>query len=416
MSSISIVVYADNNQDDFFIQLKNKFNFTMNKILLNNEKITSNNIFVETYCDDYTEEELIKESAFIIYTSTIKKSKILVDIIKKYNKVAFFNKESIYDDINSFLNSELESEELHNISLFENMYNNLFEYKRNNNNLSKNIKIEYLKLQNHYEINKLNIVTFYKESEHRIINTIQKKCISENIKNKYIDKILVIGSNLNTEFIELIHPNLILHSDPLLTNITYKELLELSNKYFEKKIVCILRSDIILPNQSELEDIDIHMENEIYCLSRIDRLLNGNLVRTEKLNKILYCTEQDAWILKLPLHFDLSPLENLFFYDKYSELYFNEIMVKNGLKIINNTKKYKILRLLHEDNLDKRLLLNDNPTLMKDNIFLLPDNSLVDKVTIDQIIGAFNMTEKDIYHIKCEIINKYFKDKIISMI
>jgi hypothetical protein len=414
MSSIQILIYADNNQDDFFIELKNKFNFTMNKILLNNEKVTNNNIFIESYCDDYTEEELIKDCAFIIYTSSTKRSKILIDTMKKYNKYAFFNKETIYDDINSFLNSE--SEELNDISLFENMYNNLLD-NNINNNLSKNIKIEYVKLQKSYEINKLNIVTFYKDSEHKIINTIQKKCISENIKNKYIEKILVIGANLHSEFIELVHPNLILCDDPSLTNITYKELLELSNKYFEKKTVCILRSDIILPNQTELEDIDIHIENEVYCLSRIDRLLNGNLVRADKLNKILYCTEQDAWILKMHLNIDLSPLENIFFYDKYSELYFNDILVKSGLKIINNTKKYKILRLLHEDNLDKRLLLNNTSIQEKeDSIFLLPDNSLIDKVTIDQIISAFNINEKDLYQIKCEIINKYFKDKIISMI
>jgi hypothetical protein len=387
----------------------------MNKILLNYEKPINNNIFVETHCDDYTEEELIKESAFIIYTSSIKRSNILIDIMKKYNKVVFFKKDSMYDDINTFLNLESETEEMNDISIFENMYNNLLKYK-SNNNLSKNIKIEYLKLQKHYEIHKLNIVTFYKESEHRIINTIQKKCISENMKNKYIEKILVIGANLNDEFTELIHHNLILHSDPLLTNITYKELLELSNKYFEKRTVCILRSDIILPNQSELEDIDIHIDNEIYCLSRIDRLLNGNLVRADKLNKILYCTEQDAWILKLPLNVNLTRLENIFFYDKYSELYFNEILVKSGYNIINNTKKYKILRLLHEDNLEKRLLLNDTTTLIKDNIFLLPDNSLIDKITIDQIINAFGLSEKDLYHIKSEIMNRYFKDKIISMI
>ena len=105
MSSIKIVIYADNNEDDFFIELKNKFNFTMNKILLNNEKLTNNNIFIETYCDDYTEEELIKECAFVIYTSSTKKSKILIDTMKKYNKFAFFQKDSINDDINSFLNS-----------------------------------------------------------------------------------------------------------------------------------------------------------------------------------------------------------------------------------------------------------------------------------------------------------------------
>ena len=226
----------------------------------------------------------------------------------------------------------------------------------------------------------------------------------------------MIGANLHSEFVEITHPNLILYDDPSLINITYKELLELSNKYFEKKTVCILRSDIILPNQTELEDIDIHIENEIYCLSRIDRLLNGNLVRADKLNKILYSTEQDAWILKLPLNIDLTLLENIFFYDKYSELYFNDVLVKSGCKIVNNTKKYKILRLLHEDNLDKRLLLNNTSISKEDRIFLLPDNSLIDKVTIDQIINAFNMTEKEIYQIKCEVINKYFKDKIISMI
>ena len=104
------------------------------------------------------------------------------------------------------------------------------------------------------------------------------------------------------------------------------------------------------------------------------------------------------------------------FYDKYSELYFNNILKDEGYNVINNTKKYKIIRLLYENNIENRHLLNiDDTEHIKNNlekICLLPDNNSVDKISIDQILSSCKLDEREMYYIKCELINKYFKNKI----
>lgn len=400
-----IVLYSDFDEINFYNLIKEKYNLSIIKFLLNSEnKIKEDNI-IQIYPDNYIEELLVKDCLFVMYFSKINRSKILINLLKQMNKYIIFNKESLITDIQLFIDSTFLNKTIkESINNFQNMFDLLIS---NNSNTSKNIKLEYTKINKNYEDidEKIFMITYYKNTND-ITNIIQKKSIIENSKNKYINKFVIIGKNLKELDIE--NNNLIFHEFE--KDATFKDILEIANKYFENKTICIIRSDIILINQDSLEDVDLE-NNEIICLSRIERLINGAFVKSEKLNKNFYSTSQDAWILKLPVNIEINQLDKYYFYDKYSELYFNQIFKSNGYKL-TNTDKYRILRLLTDNNIDSRLLINDKK--IEDNFYLLPDNS-INKISINDLINKYGISNNDMYELKCEIINKYFKNKIIEI-
>ena len=294
----------------------------------------------------------------------------------------------------------------------------------NNINNNVNIKVEYNKIVKSYTDNKINILTYYKHYDLELLNIIQKKCIFENLKNKYINKVIVIGNNLderlkdileNNESKNLIKEEFLINEEFI--DLSFKDIFEIINNKYSNKIFCILRSDIILPNQEGLEDIEIDMEEydkKIYCISRIERLINGNLIKYDKLNKIFYSSEQDSWIFKSPLNINLELLKNIYFYERFSELILNNVLKINNYKIINNTNKYKVLRILTDNNIETRKILNIN-TVKRDvnTFFLLPDEDSFNKIPIEHLIKIFNLDEQELYNLKCDLFNKYLRKNII---
>ena len=80
---------------------------------------------------------------------------------------------------------------------------------------------------------------------------------------------------------------------------------------------------------------------------------------------------------------------------KKNKLYFNKILKSNGFNIINNTKKYKIIRVLYENIIDNRTLINNDIKINNtDNVFLLPDNESFDKISIDQLFTIFTTSNQ----------------------
>ena len=259
----------------------------------------------------------------------------------------------------------------------------------------------------------------------QFLNTIQKKCVYENLNNNNISRIHIFGSNLKEEFYDIFkefnsRKEIILNECG--ENVSFKDMIDYANSKLHGKIIFIARCDIILPNQNDLCDLkfDLTNNNDIYALSRIDRLINGNLVRSDKLNKILYCNQQDAWIFKSPLNIEYNDdnMNDLLFYNKYSELYFNKILINNNYNVINDTNKLKIIRLLHENNLDNRELIDEKEIdeENEENIYILPDNSSLSKINIDKLINFIGIDDKELYNLKCYIFNEYFKSKIINEI
>jgi len=400
-----IILYIDTDKN--FIMPKYKDLGIIRFLLKNENKQHIYDIYPDKYCEDI----LIKNCLCIIYLSKIKRSDILIHLTELYNKCIIYEDLNIINTIHYIIENDTEKIRLleENRKEFKKIYDNLICNK--NILLEDNIKLEYNKILKD-SIHKITIITYFRISEIKILNIIQKKSIIENLKNKNVHKVIVLGNNIINEFqdsndnLELIEYK---------EEVTYKDLLDVSNKLLNDSIVCILRSDIILPNQNELYDlnIDLSFDNKIYTISRIERLINGNLVKSDKINKTLQSIEQDGWIFKSPLNMNTQLFHNIYFYHKYSELYFHKILTLNNYKIINNSSKIKIIRLLHENNIDNRLLLNNNlhsPIL--DDIYLVPDNELLNKLSIDNLVQIFNIQSDDIYNIKLDIFNKYIKKKI----
>lgn len=437
ISNKYIILYSDDSKDDIITvskSLKEIYNIEIIKFLSIKEDKINNPIITEIYIDLSIEDILIKNCFCVIYISNNILSKKILDLLKLYNKYIIFKKDKILDDFNLFLkyhnndnnnNISLSDIIYYSINNFENYFNNLNFNNRLNNKNNKNIKLEYNKISKDYDDEKINILTYYKHYDLEILNIIQKKCIFENLKNKYVNKVIIIGNNLkeslkdilaeNNEARKLITEEIFIKEGFI--DITFKDIFEIINNKYNNKIFCILRSDIILPNQDVLGDVQIEIEEynkKIYCISRVERLINGNLIKYDKLNKIFYSTEQDAWIFKSPLNIDLKLLENIYFYERFSELELNNILKINNYKIINDTNKYKILRILTDNNIENRLILNIN-SVKKDinKLFLLPDEDSFNKIPIEHLIKIFNLNEQELYNLKCNLFNKYLRKNII---
>jgi hypothetical protein len=428
-----IILYSDISKEDNLKLCKNIkeiYNIEIVKFLSVKEIKINDPLINEIYIDISIEDILIKNSFCVIYISDNILSKKILDLVKLYNKYIIFKKDKIIDDFKLFLKYH-NNDNNNNISLsdiiiysnnnFENYFNNL-KYNVSSNIHNKNIKLEYNKIYKDYNDEKLNIFTYYKHYDLELLNIIQKKCIFENLKNKYINKVIVIGYKLEERLKDILDENGKLVINEFLIeegfiDITFKNIFDIINNKYNNKIFCILRSDIILPNQDILESIHIETEEfdqKIYCISRLERLINGNLIKYDKLNKIFYSSEQDAWILKSPLNINLNLLEKVYFYEKFSELVLNNILKNNNYKIMNDSNKYKILRILTDNNIEYRSILNVNSE-KKDinNFFLLPDEDSFSKIPIEQLIKIINIDEKELYNLKCYLFNKYLKKNII---
>jgi hypothetical protein len=421
-----IILYDDiYNKAEYFYT---KYNYIIVIFLSkdSNKKYENINYILEIYIDDYVEELLIKYSYFVVYLNEILISNNLIDFLNKYNKLIITDVMYI-DEYIKYLNNDTSNESDNQYNINKLIINFIDKYRHNDeNNIKingkKNIELKNTKI-NYVEYNslKINIMIYYLKNEMEIINVIQKKCIYENFKNKYIERIYIFGKDLENEITEKTENMIFNETDKYMS---FKDFKDYANENLKNKIVCILRSDIILLNSPDLESLDteLNIENKkIYCLSRYDRLLNGSIVKYDKLNKILFSTEHDAWIFKCPLEIndiDNIILEKTHINDKYSELYFNFVLNKNNYNLVNDNNKYKIMRILYENNLENRQLLTNNinkNTLNEtlEYLNLVPDSS-INNVSIDNMLKIFNIDENEIYLIKCYLFNKYFKKKIIK--
>lgn len=429
-----IILYTDNEYYENILKTLYSLGGKINIISLlktNEPKLNKQIPLIEIYYEDESEKEYLSNATLIIYVSKYKKSNILLNFLENNNKQVFYNIETLDNDIINFFQNE--NYEINNQS-FISYYKSLLEYNKINYPIeNENIKLKITKESIKNPNEKISFVTIYRTEIDTIrdlnnVKMIQKKCIVENLNNKYIDKYLIIGNNLEEELKEIIekykHKLILYHTNK---ELNYKELFETINIFFKESIICLLRCDIILPNQNTLDTIDIDMfdslinKKEIFALSRIERLLNGNLIKNDKLIYYLYSNEQDAWLFYSPIELNeksFDKLSTIHLYDINSHLYFNKIMIDNNYKIINNSKKYKIIRLLYNFNIVERFIMNEKLNNIEYNdLYLLPSNEYFDKLTIENLLKIAKIENNDdLYEIKCYIFNKYLKNKIINNI
>ena len=426
-----ILIYIDYNEHN--LEIINRFVSILNikfiLILSNNDKFNFNNdMIIEIIPENKLEYELLNNCEFIIYLSNFKKSDILEEYLTNNYKLVFFNIISLEEELiyikNDYNIIKFIDNDKSILERFLNLYKTLD--KINNNELyNRNITININKVLNHN--NKINIVTVFKNIDNNILKIIQLKCIIENLNNTNIEKILIIGYNLDEILKEIMNqfPNkiIIYNKDG---NISYKDILEIIHlKFKNNSIIFLLMSDIIIPNQESLKNLNLELgildKKEVYSISRLDKIYNGNIIKSNKLSKSFFSTEQDAWIFETPLILNdnsLNKLSNVYFYNYLSNLSFNNVINDNNYILINNTKKYKIIRFMLDNNLNNRTLIDKdlNEVIDYDNIYILPSNENIDNISIEQLIKLINLNENDIYSIKCYLFNKFLKNKIMDNI
>jgi hypothetical protein len=119
-------------------------------------------------------------------------------------------------------------------------------------------------------------------------------CLQENIKNKYISKIIVI---LEKSFPLFPFKSEKLEFWELNKRPTYSDMLEHANNNFQNQTCIISNSDIFFNDTlKELEGVDLN--NLFLCLTRYDLKENGNL---EYINENFMMRSQDSWIFKSPV-------------------------------------------------------------------------------------------------------------------
>jgi hypothetical protein len=453
-----IIYYQENDNNNLFLNKILKYNeFLEYKIILlyKNKKDStfSNERIIELIYDDNVEKYFLEEPFTIFYITDDIPSQILIDYLKKNEEIMFFYKEN---DNNIFFNTndennnennndiqdedenesknnneEYEIDEEDSMNIYNNTDKNIFINKYDSDNEKKsnqtaiNILMQKTKNENNDFINntdnsKLHIITFFKEFEDdEIMNSVQQKCIIENINNKDVKSIAIIGKNLEKYFsnITIQNKDIILIQNNV-TNISYSYLFNKVNELYDNKIVCIIKSDIVIPNQDSLENIEflfLEKKNAILALSRFERMINGNIVKTQELNSIFYATEHDAYIFKTPINIDIgfNSMDNLYLYNQYSNLEVNNILIKNYYKLLNDTKNYRILRLCIDNDIGTRKLINniDIKEINKDNIYLLPENMIFDNFNLQHLAMVLKMDEEDINEVKIYMLSVLFKKK-----
>ena len=451
-----ILAYIDNEDVNINI-INNVFEKLKMKIVLikssYDEFNLNNDIVIQIIPDYILEYQLLYHCQFIIYLSKFKRSNVITDYFNKNYKVILWSIFSMEDniscieqdygileytnnndntDIKNFLEKYSTYEEYSTYSKINILNKTIY---NDNKQINKNIEININKIINNSDklINnpdKITGVTVFKHGDN-MVETIQLTCLLENLHNTNINKILVICNQINDKLKEIIdnHPNriIIYNKD---NNITYKDILEIITEYIPiNTIVYLFMCDIILPNQNTINnicfDLNLSNKNEVYSLSRLDKMPNNTIVRSDILCKLLCSTEHDAWLFKTPLILNstsLDKLSNIYFYNYLSSIFFNNEIKENNYILINNTKEYKILRLMLDNQIYNRPLIDKNINLNLsnelNNIYLLPSNEILDNISIEQLIKIMkpNSDEIDNYIIKCELFNKYMKNKIINNI
>jgi hypothetical protein len=143
-------------------------------------------------------------------------------------------------------------------------------------------------------------------------------------------------------------------------------------------------------------------------------MINGNIIKTQELNSIFYATEHDAYIFKTPvININFNIMDNLYFYNQYSNLEVNKFLIKNNYKLLNDTKNYRILRLCIDNDANNRKLINniDIKDINQDNIYLLPENLIFDNFNLQHLSNVMNMDEEDINEVKIYMLNVLFRKK-----
>lgn len=352
----------------------------------------------QIYMDEMNEEILIKKAKRIIYTLSYQlESNRWIEYVKQFQK-------------------EMDIENDLQIISYE--------------DLPQKCKIEGKKEMIHYQIQnpsfsnmlpKINLITYIRRMQgNDMYYQLQIKCILENYKHHSVENILVIGMGVEETF-QKIHYEKIVDKKLILINdnddnISFSDIFTIMNGVFQDKIVMIMRSDIIFLQCDDITSLCLDLmysDKKIISLSRIDRDMQGRLVKQPPQQTFFGGSEQDAWIIRSPVMFqdeEIEMIEKIDFNERYSELYMNYFMRKQGYKIVHDTRDYKILRIcLHSEVNVRDLMKHPSREIDKKKMDLIPDMGYIENINMDQWVQMMSCSEDDIYEMKMEWMNRFYR-------
>ncbi len=290
------------------------------------------------------------------------------------------------------------------------------------NKIEKNISIQ-LNKNDDMKVNNVYI-TFYNHTLHNLTNDIQIKCIIENCKNKLFNKYVIYHDNKNEYLIDYFKNEL---NEEFIQNIIFihnedgnilkiNKVIDYINKNYIGDIIYLSRSDILIPEQNNIKNIQFKLfeNNYVYAISRIERKLDGTMFKESAFNNLLYSHLQDLYIFKAQLHIDIKNNIEIYgsldFYETKFEILFNKILENNGYYIINDTNNCKILRILCNNDANERYIMKECKIDYKDyNCSYIAENNILNKFNLENYLKNMDLNEDELYLVKQYIFKLFIK-------
>lgn len=377
------------------------------------------------YMDELNIEEYIRKSNHIVYIREDKINDKMREYFIQYQKRVYIRKDFNIEEYKKWLNEE-EYQESKMIIQIE-RWNEEIDVEKSKYNLKKEMNIKKM-IKGGEETMIMNegiqMITYVRKIEgNDIFYHLQIKCILENYKNKLVQNVVVIGKDIETIF-QNIHYEKIENKKIILINddddnITFQDLFVIGNELFKNKIVFIVRSDIIFINSEGNQEVEFDLwmeEKKMYCLSRIERDVQGRFVRLTPNLTLFNSVDQDGWIYRAPIECmderDIECIKKYDFNEKWSELRMNYYMKKQGYKLVNDIRNYKIVRVNLHPQMNIRELMKEPTDIGKTDFEMLPEYSYLENMTFEQLVDMLGISDEDKYHWKVEMMNRYWKKKI----
>lgn len=258
------------------------------------------------------------------------------------------------------------------------------------------LTVEIEKIKNKIENYHILINYFKHENNERQLEF--NFCLTENLKNKYIDQIHIFCNkdDLPDEFKS--HDKItIIESEWL----TYSKCFKYCNENLEDKICILLNLDIVI-TENNLDKLRYEFETKkVLCLSRIEINKNKQFYKDKHLEYLVYSKCQDAWIFKSPIFINDCDIK---LGTLYCDNYIADRIYKSGYIPINDTTNYKII---HVDNSQNKNGSNYESIIRKQNRIekhngklLLPNNESIKNINLDILSKKLNLNQDKLYLVK----------------
>ncbi len=376
----------------------------------------------EKYIDELNIEDYIRKCKYIVYMKNKRIDEMIQRYVILYQKKIYAKIDFEENEFKSWFEEEYqESKTMICIERWNENFTFHIEEKKNIFNITKEIKKNE---ENGIMSEGIQMITYVRKIEgNDLLYHLQIKCVLENYKNKLIQNVVVIGKDIETffqtiQYEKIENKKIILINDDD-DNITFQDMFVIGNELFKNKIVFIVRSDVIFINSEgnhELEFDLLFEEKKMYCLSRIERDIQGRFVRIPPNLTLFNSVDQDGWIFKSPIECmderEIECIKDYDFNEKWSELRMNHYMKIHGYKLVNDIRNYKIVRVNLHPQFEIRQLIKEPQQVGKTDFEMLPEYSYLENMTFEQMVDLLGISDEDKYQWKVDMMNRYWKNKL----